>query len=152
MLRVLFLVLISGLVSCGVFRQSGLVTLEITQTDDYCGGAVPPEEILEEMRTPRPMPEQTIYISQVRKNSLIALNVVEGKATAELKPGKYEVRTHSPEDVEAFLLKFRVGEDMTQCYRDWMGKVVAEFEISKDLSMVKFNVHKTCDPCAPPPP
>lgn len=38
------------------------VHIKVTQTSDYCGGAVPSEEMISRLKTPTPLKQKTIYI------------------------------------------------------------------------------------------
>ena len=44
------------------------VQLHLTQTSDYCGGAKPPEEILQQLNTPKPFPNKQVVIKEGFKN------------------------------------------------------------------------------------
>ena len=73
-----------------------LVNLTITQTQQWCGGARPTEEMEREFSTPKPYPNCTIYIRKdsnvLNKPILHTLTTNEyGKVSVRLAPGKYTI-------------------------------------------------------------
>jgi hypothetical protein len=71
-LLVAFTFLFSG---CKIFSQKKIGSAEvpvimlITQTHSYCGGAEPPDELLQELATPRPLSGITFYIKNSETNN-----------------------------------------------------------------------------------
>lgn len=49
-------------------KKTVTVTIYVTQTSDYCGGAAPSEEILQRLATPMPLPGKTICIKNGVRN------------------------------------------------------------------------------------
>lgn len=140
--------------SCGLFKGAPhQVELNVNETEQYCGGAQPPEEILQELSTPHPVTNRTLYISPESKKTVVVIDVLEGKATTQLKPGKYEVRLFSEEQLkEQLSMQEEWLGDEEECYKQWMRKVVGTFEITKKSESVSFNIEVSCDPCLPAPP
>jgi hypothetical protein len=95
-LLIAFTFLFSG---CKIFSQKKVVSAEVpviisvTQTHSYCGGAKPPDELLQELATPRPLSGITFYIKNSDTNDYKpAIEVISndsGIVYVLLKPGKY---------------------------------------------------------------
>ena len=46
------------------------VSILVTSTQSYCGGARPTDEMMQELNTPKPLPEKKLYIRKGKENSL----------------------------------------------------------------------------------
>ncbi|MBK7762453.1 MAG: hypothetical protein IPI46_03665 [Bacteroidetes bacterium] len=91
----------------------------VTETSDYCGGAMPNEQVLEALKTPQPIAGKTIYIKIGSKNS-------EGKAIYK------KLITDS-----AGCFKVRLKSGQTYCFvEEWKSK---KFIIPKDTDEVKWD-------------
>ena len=145
------------------------VELSITKTIQYCGGAAPPNDLIEEMRTPKPFENKVIY---VRKNSNdIATPILytittdaNGKAKLNLPTGKYSFVDGSKKDrilYDSLLLKHREATDNAgpidpKCLMDYM--MQSDFEIlipklkKKATKKLNYNYFIGCNwsgvPCA----
>lgn len=56
-----YLLMLLALANISFCKNSYLVEGTITFTGDYCGGAAPPENLIEALRTPTPLANKTIY-------------------------------------------------------------------------------------------
>ena len=65
----------------------------VLQTSSYCGGAAPPPELLQELATPKPLANKTLYIKNGTANSnspsLPFTSDSEGRFTLALSAGAY---------------------------------------------------------------
>lgn len=84
----LIIFLLSGF-AC--FSQKKNVTLKITYTEPYCGGARPTKEIEAESKKPKPYAKKTIVIlSNAGKADSVKTNS-SGTLKLKLKPGTYKL-------------------------------------------------------------
>jgi hypothetical protein len=73
------------------------VEIRTTQTSEYCGGSRPSEEMMNELETPQPLANTTIYLREGEVNSLslpIAYSLKSdesGLIHAKIKKGTYSV-------------------------------------------------------------
>jgi hypothetical protein len=144
------------------------VVLIITQTNQYCGGAPPPRELLDKIATPRPFEKKVLYI---RKNTndlraKILYTVVTdslGTAVLTLPVGKYTVVDDDKKDIalyDSLVLKYKNGTENaepidTACLMKHMSSPDFELVVKRSASKkmeVKFNYFHGCNwagvPCA----
>ncbi len=66
------------------------ISIQVTQTSDYCGGAAPSEEILQEMKKPSPCLQKMIYLKSGTKNSS-SLPILDSAKTDEWGRVKFKI-------------------------------------------------------------
>lgn len=106
LLNIGFLILVSFSCSTNVSVNSGdaenqvesqEVSIRVTETSAYCGGAKPSQEILDELNTPKSLPKTTIYLRKGEVNDVeqsidYALKSDEkGLINVMLPAGKYSI-------------------------------------------------------------
>lgn len=134
-------------------QKKYIVSGKLLVTSSYCGGAYPPDELLEELRTPKPFAGYTVYVRPDTFNNptkpiidTITANA-DGTFSLELPPGKYSIilaeqtRPLKPAD-------FNKGQWVQvdkACMEQWWLKPHQAFEISnKNLSDLDIIFHKRC--------
>ncbi len=135
------------------FRLSG----NVTYTSDYCGGAEPPETLLQELAKPRPYAGKKFYIRGGETNNLkskILYTVVTdslGNYSINLPVGNYCMIDEYRKDstfIGALLNNTpESGLYVTdkQCVKDWFNSCFYGFKISTgDISNINFNIHRDC--------
>jgi len=71
------------------------VTITVTQTSSYCGGAAPPDYVLQELMTPRPLSGHAVFIREGDDNDISKPVIADGVSDAigqirlNLRPGNY---------------------------------------------------------------
>lgn len=101
--------------ACGTTIIKG----HITETFSYCGGARPPAELLEELGTPKPMKNKTIFIKIGTSN----------------KSSKRVYKKIITDDNGNFSVELIIGK--TYCFlEDWKGKPL---NFPKDTVTVKWD-------------
>ncbi len=130
---------------------------KVTSTSDYCGGAEPPPELLDQLATPIPYQGKTFYIKAGTMNNInapILYTVVTdtgGNYSVQLPPGKYCMIDKFRADTSFLrsLLKndpnsnLKVGDK--KCLQDWFNSCFYAFSISdSNLTNVNFHVHRPC--------
>ena len=123
------------------------ITIIITKTSPYCGGANPPEEILEEGRKKKIPIGEKFYIIKGYCNSIVR-NIVDslvmnanGKGFSMLKPGCYSIIHdfgYNKLDLDTSLY------DM-DCYKKLWETPLFKFEVVKGKNETfSFNVAEQC--------
>lgn len=130
------------------------VTIDVTQTSDYCGGARPTDEILKELNTPKPLSNTKIFIwegeiNDIDKPILYELTTdANGKINKQLPAGDYSVVFSDKKDQSTFndLLE-KYGEPTDDfgaidknCLEEYFKKPALTFSIST-YSTKKFNIN-----------
>ena len=132
------------------------IQFEFLHTQDYCGGAYPPEELLEELKTPSPY-SGTLYVHQNkdRSDKGIQLQFVEGKVAQEgFVEGTYYMflyPKYTPSEIESSPVSPSDGPT-PECFEKRSLTVLTSFEISRESTEIKKTIHIACDPCGLPRP
>ncbi len=153
---IIALVVISSLFACKSNKKKKAVKFEIAATSDYCGGAAPPEEMIEDMRTPKPY-TGVLYIhkDQNREDDGIKLIFDEGAATVRgLVPGQYYAYLEKKMDLEN---ESAINELASQgidigCLIELNLMFMFDFTIEESTKIITDKMHKICNPCLPPAP
>ncbi|MCB9250932.1 MAG: hypothetical protein H6605_00555 [Flavobacteriales bacterium] len=142
------------LVQCGALKKSKKkykpVTIQFTEM--YCGGAAPPEEMLQEMSVPRIYAnrEVEVYDNNELEGVMHLLKTnSKGELKIPLKIGKtaylnfYDHRNkkvYETEDIE-----------YNKCYYRFLRYRLVKIDLSnRDVQPVVFEIE--CNPCLPPAP
>lgn len=138
-----------------------LVTIDLTQTSNWCGGARPSEEMEREFRTPKLYPNCTLFIRRdtnaISKPVLYKLITnAEGKASIRLTPGKYVVVDIQKKDDSVYTATMEKYKNATEttgpidssCYKIFMAE--PDFIINVPKSRPRYlkvthNYHKHCN-------
>lgn len=138
-----------------------LVTINLTQTSNWCGGARPSEEMEREFRTPKPYPNCELFLR--RDTNVISKPILykvttnaEGKASMRLTPGKYVVVDIQKKDdsvYKATLEKYKNATETTgpidsSCYKIFMAEPDFTIIVPKSRPRtlkVSHNYHKHCN-------
>jgi len=130
-------------VECSSARQNNadMIQVKIMYTSDYCGGARPSEEILEELKSMKPFAEQEISIytnENKRGNPLTIKTDSNGVFNTNIPKGKYFLFIND---------KLKIYENATESCKEWAKKPDIEFEITS--GNIELQFHKKCNPCLP---
>jgi hypothetical protein len=132
-----------------------VIKLNVTETSDYCGGASPPTELLQDLKKEKPF-TGTLYVHAMPDRT-------DDGQTLIISNGKLKQSGFSEGEYFVFLLPkiSRNREDMSNAQMDQEMILCLEmvslqgnanFTIAKKTKSVSFNVHKMCNPCIPPRP
>jgi hypothetical protein len=128
----------------------------ITQTFSYCGGAAPPQFLLEEMATPKPFSKKKLVVIKGDTNTTahqIILNFISdslGNFSFQLEPGIYSVILEeqvSPPDVKKYKTETQTIDE--SCYKKWWATPYYPLEIPAldkpaTIKGLNFNFHHRC--------
>ena len=136
------------------------VTIQAWKTSQYCGGARPSDEMLQEFQTPKPLSGQLCFIRKSETNKISSTPVAsatsdnQGKINIALAPGTYCLVLPNKVDSAAykmFLTKF--GEDTgnysaidKKCLDQWFQKPELVFTVTdaKQPTATEFTIHQPC--------
>ena len=149
-------------------------TISIEYNEQYCGGAEPTDEMMEEIDKQKPLVNQTVYISRYEKGRMftdeIKVNTDKaGYATVVLDTGVYVVSFYKL-NIPAPVVEDKAEPDNTQdvpndqeevvdeeaykaeCERQWKQMTATPFKIIGGKSAYKVIMNKECNPCEEPRP
>lgn len=141
--------LIFGLFTAETCKESQVSTVKIkfTRTETYCGGAAPPDFLIERLRTPKPYESGMLYIwndNEVcvdsflpQKDSALVMTATAGKYNVHLVPKSSAI-------VET--------EERKKCLAEWQQRSLTTFVVGGTDTTMTVNIHFDCNPCYPPPP
>ena len=123
------------------------VHVTITQTSSYCGGAAPPQEMLERLSRPQPYANQVYYIGKIGKKKSTFQKITSdtlGAFLLQLAVGKYVV--FSAEKMKPFIMPAsnKYTKYDAACLRKQYATPDASFEIKNKNVAVNWNVHHAC--------
>lgn len=141
-----------------------LISGTVTETNDYCGGARPSDEILTQLATPRPLVNKKIYIKKGEVNAfdskviLVLTSDSKGNFHAKLRPGKYLVVDSTKKDPAYYNLLLKTYKNQTAnylaidtvCLKEWFLKPAGVFEVTPvETKNISINFHKACSEAIP---
>ena len=133
-------------VNTNKFRVSGTVTY----TANYCGGAAPSEEMLAEMRQPKPRFGQELLVRSGDFNSfgrLLARATTKEDGSFEffLAPGDYCIVIAQKESADMVPKSSEYIHVDTECYNKWMATCDLSFRLAdREISGLSLNLHQAC--------
>ena len=143
------------------------VTGQLMSTRDYCGGAAPPAELLQEMRTPKPYPGMTIYARSGDANTgpikaeFSSDTDGEGRFSFDLPPGTWCILIAEKAAREIYGGGPNIAVNV-ECYQEWMASCDQVVKVAdQPVEGVNLKIHRRCrvetwSNCArnqgPPPP
>jgi len=124
---------------------------QVTQTSDYCGGAMPSPQILESLKQPQPLSNKTLCVKQGKTNDpkkpilLTVSSDSNGFFSFKLPMGTYclieEEKTHpfvAPENTEYMTWDLN-------CLRERYRSADLIFTVkAKGNQLIKINFHQPC--------
>lgn len=129
----------------------------VMQTSSYCGGAAPPDFIIKELETPRPLAGKKLHIIKGDTNIAnrpIVLSFISdsaGKFSFRVEPGLYSVLLEEQiplPDAKKYSTKNQSIDEA--CYKKWWAKPYYLLEVedssnkSTSLEGLVFLFHKRC--------
>jgi hypothetical protein len=126
------------------------VSLSVTISSDYCGGAAPSDEMIAELKQPKQFSNQKCYITtskaskELPSDMTLLTSSASGTIEASLETGTYFV--YLAEKISA---KHNTKDrSATECMQ-WKTTPNGSFTVGSD-KRIAFNLHKTCNGCAAP--
>ena len=138
---------------------------KIVQTSDYCGGAAPPQEMIDELIREKPFPDKELYIREGNVN-LLSKPIIkgfvsdkDGKFEISLPQGRYcvieKIKKENFKILDFTEINKRLPSysqyhvESEQCFKDWWKNcdkiLVVDNQDIKDF-VIKFH-HSCGQPC-----
>jgi hypothetical protein len=141
-------------------RQKPSVPVSIfyfEKIEQYCGGAAPSEELMEELSLPRPLTETTVYIYPNGEYGEVEPYVLKtdkkGKASVRLPEGQYGIHLHTPETARELWKKYDSLNVDSLCFMEF--ECMSKFDLPhtpKGNTEMHIPIMLECNPCLPPAP
>lgn len=143
-------------------KASYTVAGTLTESFQYCGGAPPPEEMLKELNTPKPLGNYQLFL-RLKINDIlqpIYKSVTTdslGRFSFKLAPGKYSVVDIKKKDTSVFnqtMEKYKSETDQTaaidvNCFITYISKPDFVIDIplkpKKSTIVITHNYFRTCE-------
>lgn len=110
-------------------------------TRQYCGGAAPSKEILEQYETPAPLSNSTVvFREKSTRNEIVCTTDNKGKSAILFEPGVYDVyltKSISPD----------LGTGFNADCKEWFKRKMATLTISSDKKNYSVDINFVCNPC-----
>jgi len=128
----------------------------VTQTSSYCGGARPPDFLLEQLAEPKPYPNKKFHLIKGDTNTTahkIILSFTSdsaGNFSFQLETGTYSIlldEQASPPDAKKYKKQSQsIDED---CYKNWWAQPYYLLEVpptsqTTTIKGLNFNFHHRC--------
>lgn len=126
---------------------------KITMTSSYCGGAAPPQELLNELATPRPVAGMKLYVRKGSSNSngpVVAADTTaaDGSFSFDLPPGTYCILSEEqlkPLDAKDISKEPYVVVTSEECLKKWWSEGLRILEVGdKNIKDVDFQFYGRC--------
>ncbi len=133
------------------------INLMLKSTSSYCGGAYPPQEVLDELKMPKNF-SGTIYIhsTEERSDEPTILKITNGSAEVKgLLKGTYYIfryPVYTAPESKSNQIALAVDKNREDCIKQRSLKPLTSFEVAKNTSIITDTIHLECDPCAEPMP
>lgn len=99
------------------------VRLHLTSTKAYCGGAKPPQELLDELNTPKPMDSTPVFLRKGTTNNIeqpidyAMTSNEDGWAKAQLPAGQFSVVFADKKDQQTYDSLFNKYKSSSRMYK-----------------------------------
>jgi hypothetical protein len=131
--------------------QTYLITGTVQQTSSYCGGARPPQEILDNFKKPLPYANKIFYVRIGEINSLDNKIITKftsdssGNFTIRLPQGIYSILVEEqikPIEAKDYITKLQTVDE--KCLQTWWQKPYYLLVVKKKNEPLNFNFHHRC--------
>ena len=117
--------------------------ITVTMVSEYCGGANPSAEVLEDLKKPKPAGNMDVVLVDNEKQIPFATDE-NGLSSISLKPGKYQVFLAEKLDATAYSANVEAICDK------WKAKPNGSLEVLKGQDSIEVEISKDCNPCNQP--
>ncbi|MEL6557997.1 MAG: hypothetical protein AAFQ94_07425, partial [Bacteroidota bacterium] len=119
------------------------VKIIIQSTADYCGGANPPEQLLERLKTAKLLANTELIIKNNEKDFQEMVKTDEqGEINKSLPAGDYQI--YFPEKISAKPMERAINKDY--CLK-WKNTPDATIQVTNEQSSFELKLHRSCNPC-----
>ena len=129
-----------------------VVSGKVTQTFSYCGGAKPPQKLIESLATPVAYPGKKFYVREGKINNANAKIVLSfqtdssGQFSIQLPPGIYSIiQEEQLNNIKPGYYNKQNQKADDKCLQEWWVKPYYLLEIKdKNLQELAFTFHHRC--------
>ena len=162
----ILIVFVSGVFISGQRKKSKLKSNElievkgmITETQSYCGGAAPPQDLLDELSKPKPIKGYYLYVrrnSNEMKNPILHRIITDsnGKFKINLPVGIYSVVDESKKDSQVYNEYINTYKQASESFGPIDVKCYLKYFSTPDFSIkvekakktinIEYNYHRSC--------
>jgi hypothetical protein len=116
----------------------------ISYTESYCGGARPPEELLQQLATPKPFASDTLRVKNVETGTeYLVVTDEHGHYEMELPAGNYVVHPKFRTTAAGYSPNYEAN---CKQWRELQLHTLNEVKAGEEKA-IDFTVHFPCDPC-----
>lgn len=132
-------------------KVSVTVNIKVSKSSDYCGGANPGQEMIDELKQPKSMVTQELFLLAENSQSLSEVITLttdkSGEVNTELATGTYEVFLKEKWNYKA---RNVTSPGKNRFCDEWKAKGNGRLMIKTDIQEYQLNLHNTCNPCESP--
>jgi len=157
MKNILFIAFVGSLLvlsSCASRKvKEKMTVLQVLATHEYCGGAMPSEELLEDLNKPKPLSNTKIYIAPSgQETSHIHEYKLDknGMVNLRLEGTDYLVFLYNPVEVDKEIKAQSESADAqdSECLPAWKLLISSDLIIpEEEQEKIEILLHVICDPC-----
>ena len=137
-------------------EKKAAVSGNVTQTNSYCGGARPSDEMLAQIATPRPFPNKKFHVIKGETNTAahqILLSFTSdsvGNFSFQVAPGTYAIIVdEQAQAADAKKYTSQVVKMDEACFKDWWAKPYYLLEVpatsqNTTIKGLNFEFHHRC--------
>jgi hypothetical protein len=141
-------------------KNSSVVAIQLTTTRSYCGGARPPQEMLDELASPQPLAGKFVFIRKGTINNpldeaLVAQGTTDamGRFEFSVQPGDYYLVFEEKKDNQYsgdLLLKYKTATSNysaidSLCVSEWMKQPDLLMQVAANSkNNFSLNLHVPC--------
>ncbi len=145
------LIIIAMFSHCRAGKQTVLTykTIAIDYSEMYCGGAAPPDEMITEMATMKPLAnnEIMVYLNSKDAKPIIYKTNSEGKITLKTNDiTQIFVSIYHSAEV------YTRQKEMYNCYKKFIADNLLIVDMINQDTLIKLATIKQCNPCLPAAP
>ena len=116
--------------------------LTVYMTSDYCGGANPSDEILDDLKTPRLLKSKSIFI-KVGEEKIVEVNTDKnGVAIVDMEAGTYGIFLQGKHS-------YKVAANADEYCKEWKETPNGVLTLSENQMEAKVTLHNSCNLCLP---
>lgn len=141
-------------ISCKSSQLSRTIKFNITTTSDYCGGAMPDDEVLESINNPSPFNGKVfLHVNPERKDKGIEIELKKGKSSITgMVNSDYAIFIYPAMDSTIIKNKNSYEDPILACEILKSMEPIEFISVKSDTKEVSLNLHIRCDPCQQPMP
>ena len=151
------ILLIFGTLGCRIYKSkkpADIKKITIFYSEEYCGGAAPPDAIVNELATIKPLKNKEVEIYLSDDINSIPMKFIADSSGTILLPGNIAntvfINLYTPlsfyKDAE------KDDKQFFDCYKNFIKKNFIQVNLSENQNEFSITSLIKCNPCLPPAP